>query len=166
MRALPGIEVEGLFTHFAAAEEGDSTFTRAQYDALMAASARLPWIPVRHCSASASMLIAPDMALDMVRAGLRIYGYQPAPESATDVELRRVLSLKSRVARVIDVEPGATVGLRPHVDRAAAIEDRADHVRLRRRLSARALEPRAACSCAAAARRSPGASRWTCAWPT
>ena len=33
-RALPGIEVEGLFTHFAAAEEGEAAFTRAQYDAL------------------------------------------------------------------------------------------------------------------------------------
>ena len=54
--ALPGIEVEGLFTHFAAAEEGEATFTRAQYAALLEASTRLPWIPIRHCAASASVL--------------------------------------------------------------------------------------------------------------
>lgn len=109
-RALPAIEVEGLFTHFAAAEEGQTVFTRAQYEALLEASARLPWIPVRHCSASASVLGAPDMALDMVRAGIAVYGYEPAPGIAAGVELRQALTLKSRVARVIDVQPGATVG--------------------------------------------------------
>ncbi|MBI5287444.1 MAG: alanine racemase [Chloroflexi bacterium] len=110
VRALPAIEVEGLFTHFAAAEEGDTAFTRAQYDALMETSARLPWIPVRHCAASASALNAPGMALDIVRAGLAIYGYEPAPGIAGDLELRPALSLRARVARVIDVEPGGTVG--------------------------------------------------------
>ena len=110
VRALPGIEVEGLFTHFAAAEEGDTAFTRSQYDALMEASARLPWIPVRHCAASASVLNAPAMALDIVRAGIAIYGYEPAPGIAGDLDLRPALSLKARVARVIDVAPGATVG--------------------------------------------------------
>ena len=110
VRALPGIEVEGLYTHFAAAEEGDQTFTRAQYDALIAASERLPWIPQRHCSASASIMLDPDMALDIVRAGIGIYGYEPAPGAAEGLGLRRVLSLKTRVARVLDVAPGATVG--------------------------------------------------------
>jgi alanine racemase len=110
LRALPSIEVEGVFTHFAAAEEGDSAFTRMQHDALIAASARLPWIPVRHCSASASVLLSPEMSLDMVRAGLAIYGYEPAPGAAGELRLRRVLTLKSRVARMIDLEPGATVG--------------------------------------------------------
>jgi len=109
-RALPGIEIEGIFTHFAAAEEGDRTFTRAQYDALTEASRRLPWIPLRHCSASASLMLEPDMALDMVRAGLGIYGYEPAPGCGEGLALRRVLSLKSRIARLLDVPPGATVG--------------------------------------------------------
>ncbi len=109
-RALPSIEVEGLFTHFAAAEEGEAAFTRAQYDALIDASTRLPWIPIRHCAASASVLNAPDMALEMVRAGIAIYGYEPAPGIAAGIELRRALSLKARVARVLDVEAGATVG--------------------------------------------------------
>ena len=110
VRALPSIEVEGLFTHFAAAEEGDDSFTRSQFDALMEASARLSWIPIRHCAASASVLNAVDMRLEMVRAGLAVYGYEPAPGIAGDVQLRTALSLKSRIARIIDVEPGGTVG--------------------------------------------------------
>jgi len=108
-RTLPHLEIEGIYTHLAAAEEGDQTFTRAQHDALIAASERLAWIPMRHCSASASLLLTPDLRLDAVRAGLAIYGYHPAPEQ-NGADLRRALSLKSRIARVIDVPVGGTVG--------------------------------------------------------
>ncbi len=110
VRALPGIEVEGLYTHFAAAEEGDRAFTRRQFELLLEMSARLPWIPMRHCEATASVLATPEMALDLVRAGIGIYGYHPAPGCGDDVELRRVLALKSRIARVLGIEAGATVG--------------------------------------------------------
>ncbi|HXH83658.1 MAG TPA: alanine racemase [Candidatus Tectomicrobia bacterium] len=110
VRRLPGIEVEGIFTHFAAAEEGDQTFTRAQYERLLAVCERLPWIPLRHCSATASALADHDLALDMVRAGIGVYGYEPAPGIANGLPLRRALSLKSRVARVLEVKAGETVG--------------------------------------------------------
>jgi len=109
VRRLPGIAIEGVYTHFAAAEEGDQTFTNAQFDALQAAAERLPWIPMRHCSASASVLGSPHMALNMVRCGLAVYGYYPAENGRTH-ELRPALSLKSRIARVLDVDAGATVG--------------------------------------------------------
>jgi len=107
---LPGIEVEGLFTHFAAAEEGDQRFTRRQFDALKAVAARLPFVRERHCSASASVLLDPEMRLDAVRTGLSMFGYRPAPWCGTDADLRPVLSLRAKVARVMEVERGATVG--------------------------------------------------------
>ena len=110
LRGLPGLEVRGLFTHFAAAEEGDQRFTRRQFDALKRVSERLPWIPERHCAASASVLLDHEMALDAVRAGLSLYGYRPAPWCGTDADLTPVLSLRARVARVMEVERGATVG--------------------------------------------------------
>ncbi|HET9554150.1 MAG TPA: alanine racemase [Anaeromyxobacteraceae bacterium] len=109
-RSMPGIEVRGLFTHFAAAEEGDQRFTRRQFDVLRRVAERLPWIAERHCSASASVFMDHEMALDAVRAGLALYGYRPAPWCGTDEELRPVLSLRARVARLLDVERGATVG--------------------------------------------------------
>jgi alanine racemase len=109
-RATAGIEVRGLFTHFAAAEEGDQRFTRGQFDQLKAVSDRLPWIEERHCAASATVLLDHEMALDAVRAGLSLYGYRPAPWVGADAELRPVLSLRARIARVLDVERGATVG--------------------------------------------------------
>jgi alanine racemase len=109
-RATEGVEVEGLFTHFAAAEEGDQRFTRRQFDVLRAVSARLPFVKERHCSASASVLLDQEMSLEAVRTGLSMYGYRPAPWCGTDADLRPVLSLRARVARVLEVERGATVG--------------------------------------------------------
>jgi alanine racemase len=109
-RETPGVEVEGLFTHFAAAEEGDQRFTRAQFEVLRQVSAKLPFLKERHCSASASVLLDHEMALDAVRVGLSMYGYRPAPWCGQDAELRPVLSLRARVARAMDVERGATVG--------------------------------------------------------
>jgi alanine racemase len=109
-RTIRGIEVRGLFTHFAAAEEGDQRFTRAQFEQLRAVSARLPWVKERHCAASASVLLDHEMALDAVRAGLSLYGYRPAPWVGTDAELKPVLALRARIARLLDVERGATVG--------------------------------------------------------
>lgn len=110
LRGLPGLEPRGLFTHFAAAEEGDQRFTRRQFDLLRRVSERLPFVPERHCAASASVLLDHEMALDAVRAGLSLYGYRPAPWCGTDADLRPVLSLRARVARLQDVERGATVG--------------------------------------------------------
>ena len=109
-RATPGVEVEGIFTHFAAAEEGDQRFTRRQFDVLREVSARLPFVKERHCSASASVLLDKEMGLDAVRIGLSMYGYRPAPWCGTDADVRPVLSLRARVARTLDVERGATVG--------------------------------------------------------
>jgi alanine racemase len=109
-RATPGIEVEGIFTHFAAAEEGDQRFTRRQFEVLREVSARLPFVKERHCAASASVLLDPEMRLDAVRTGLSMYGYRPAPWCGTEFELQPVLSLRARVARVQDVERGATIG--------------------------------------------------------
>ena len=109
-RALPGLRIEGLFTHFAAAEEGDQRFTRGQFEVLRQVSARLPWIPTRHCAASASVLVDREMGLEAVRVGLAMYGYQPAPWVGADADLRPVLSLRARLARLLDVPKGATVG--------------------------------------------------------
>src|SRR5512140_1241517 len=109
-RALPGVRAKALFTHFATADEEDQAFTRAQFDALREASRRLPWIAERHASASAGLLLAPDLALEAVRPGIALYGYHPAQDRTPQVGLRPVLSLRSRVVRLSEIEPGATVG--------------------------------------------------------
>jgi alanine racemase len=109
-RSLPGIRVDGIFTHFATADEADQRFTRAQFDVLRETARRVPWIPDRHCAASASVLTDGELALETVRTGISMYGYRPAPGCGTGAELAPVMSLRSRVARVLDVDPGTTVG--------------------------------------------------------
>jgi len=109
-RALPGIRVQALFTHFASADEEDQGFTRGQFEALREASARLPWVGERHCSASAGVLLAPDLRVEAVRPGISLYGYHPAPGWAPRVDLRPALALRSRLVRISQLDPGATVG--------------------------------------------------------
>ena len=109
-RALPGLRVKALFTHFATADEEDQGFTRAQFDLLREASRRLPWIEERHCSASAGVLLAPDLTVETVRPGIALYGYHPASGWAPRVDLRPALALRSRITRLSDIPPGASVG--------------------------------------------------------
>ncbi|HET9595714.1 MAG TPA: alanine racemase [Anaeromyxobacteraceae bacterium] len=109
-RATPGLRVEGLFTHFASADEEDPAFTRRQGAILRDVAARLPFVALRHCSASAGILAHRELALDMVRAGISLYGYRPAPICGPEADLRPVMALRARVARVADLRPGDAVG--------------------------------------------------------
>jgi alanine racemase len=109
-RTTAGLRVEGLFTHFASADEADPYFTNRQVAILRAVAARLPFVAVRHCSASASILADRSLALDLVRAGLSLYGYRPSAACGPEVALRPVLALRARVARVSDLGAGDAVG--------------------------------------------------------
>lgn len=109
VRGLPGIEVEGLFTHFASGDEGDKAYTRTQFDLFMDAAARVPWIPLRHVANTATLMDMPELSLEMVRTGIGMYGCYPSPEVGRAVTLRPVLSLKSRVARLKKLSAGETV---------------------------------------------------------
>ena len=101
---LPGVRAEMTFY------KGLFDKVGVQFDVLREVSARLPFVKERHCSASASVLLDREMGLDAVRTGLSMYGYRPAPWCGTEADLRPVMSIRSRIARVLDVERGATVG--------------------------------------------------------
>ena len=106
LRKMAPLEVEGIYTHFASADEDDNSFTMEQYRAFLATADRLPWIPVRHVSNTATLLDCPEMSLGMVRPGVGIYGIYPSPRANRSLELRPVLSLKSRLARLTCLSPG------------------------------------------------------------
>ena len=109
LRTLPGLNVEGLYTHFAMADEADKTFTRQQFKLFLSAAERLPWIPCRHVANSAAVLDEPQMCLDMVRPGISLYGCYPSSQVSHSVQLKPALSLKSRVVRLHDLAPGDVV---------------------------------------------------------
>lgn len=112
---LPGIRVEGMFTHFARADEADKAFYEAQYkkygDFCEMLHSRGLDIPIRHCSNSAGIVEGLDSnGLDMVRAGISIYGLYPSDEVGRDrVKLVPAMELKSFITYIKTIEPGTAV---------------------------------------------------------
>ncbi|MBI2911097.1 MAG: alanine racemase [Chloroflexi bacterium] len=104
-----GLELEGLYTHFATADEADKGFTHRQYEALLWAAEQLGSVAVRHAANSAAVLDLPEMALEMVRPGISLYGIYPSGAVARGADLRPVLSLRARVARTHWLQPGQAV---------------------------------------------------------
>jgi alanine racemase len=109
LREIPSLEVEGIFTHFASADEGDKRFTLEQYTTFRSVAEKLPWIPIRHVSNTATLIDRPEMSLEMTRPGVGMYGLYPSPYVNRSLNLRPVLSLKSRVIRLTRVAPGDSV---------------------------------------------------------
>lgn len=112
--ALPGIEIEGLFTHFARADETDKESTRLQLERYLHFVELLRQrglkIPVKHCSNSAGIIDLPQTHLDAVRAGISIYGLYPSDEvDRPQVPLKPVMSLKSFITYVKIIAPGSEV---------------------------------------------------------
>ena len=112
--ALPGLEAEGIYTHFANAD-GDEDYTMLQFtrflDLLEALKERGITFAIRHCAASAAALKFPCTHLDMVRPGIALYGHYPDPscEGLDGPGLRPVMTLKTRVASVKAVPAGTPV---------------------------------------------------------
>lgn len=111
---LPGIRIEGMFTHFAKADEKNKASARRQLCAYEQMAEMLNEIginiPMKHCSNSAGIIDLKEANMDAVRAGISIYGMYPSE----DVQKRMVplfpaLSLKSRIVFIKSVEPGTAV---------------------------------------------------------
>ena len=109
LRNVPSLEVEGLFTHFASADEADKGYTLDQHARFRRVAEELDWIPVRHVSNTASLLDMPELSMEMVRPGLGIYGLYPPGDVRRDLGLVPALSLKSRIVRLTALAPGDPV---------------------------------------------------------
>ena len=108
---LPNLQIEGMFTHFARADEKDKTCANRQFHRYLAFRDRLEeagiQIPICHCSNSAGIIDMPYANLDVVRAGITIYGIYPSDEvDKPTVPLHPVMEWKARVSFVKEVEAG------------------------------------------------------------
>ena len=111
---LPNIEIEGLFTHFANADAKDKTSTYAQMNLFQSMCDMLEEkgivIPIKHCSNSAGIVDIPEANMNMVRAGIIMYGLWPSEDVCKDnLELQPVMSLKSHVSYVKELEAGRAI---------------------------------------------------------
>mgnify|MGYP003587857331 CR=1 FL=1 len=114
IKSLPGIGLEGIFTHFATADERRLDYTQRQYggllEAIAAAEARGIAVPLRHACNSAGVLACPDKYLDGVRPGIILYGMWPSSECPRPLELLPTFEVKTEVALVKELPPGSGVG--------------------------------------------------------
>jgi alanine racemase len=106
---LPGIIIEGLFTHFASADETDKSYTFMQFERFMNICSELNriglFIPIKHVANSAAIIEFPEMHLDMVRPGIIAYGLYPSDDvDKTKIDLKPAMTLKANVILVKDVE--------------------------------------------------------------
>jgi alanine racemase len=113
VRTLAGLEVAGVFSHFASADAVDTADARAQaarfegaVTALAAAGVRPPLV---HLANSAAVLSAPAAHFTMVRPGIMLYGYPPAPHLATPAGVRLAMRLCTAIAQARRVGPGTPV---------------------------------------------------------
>mgnify|MGYP003732359527 FL=1 len=109
--ALPGIEVEGIFTHFADADAEDKSFTYEQLRIFSNFVSDLEKgglsIPLKHCSNSAAILDIPEARLNMVRAGIVLYGLYPSEDmKRLGLDIIPAMTLKSRISFLKVLEPG------------------------------------------------------------
>ncbi len=112
---LPDIKIEGMFTHFAKADEADKSFAKEQYKKYMEFAEQL-WqrgirIPVRHVCNSAGMIDLPESDLDMVRFGITMYGMYPTDDVTKErLPVTPAMELKTHISFVKTLPAGVGIG--------------------------------------------------------
>ncbi len=111
---LPNLVIEGIFTHFAIADEKDKSYTLRQFEKFTWICKRLEEegvkINIRHCGNSATIIDLLSMHMDMVRAGIILYGLAPSQDVELDkIDLKQVMSLKARITHVKEIEKDESV---------------------------------------------------------
>ncbi|HIE37698.1 MAG TPA: alanine racemase [Anaerolineae bacterium] len=113
IRDLPGLELEGIFTHFSVADAENLSYTRGQLARFLEVLDRLTAIgvtlPLIHCANSAALLRLPESRFNMVRLGLAMYGLQPSPHVPLPPGFRPALTWKTTIAQVKTLPPGSYV---------------------------------------------------------
>ncbi|MCS7251362.1 MAG: alanine racemase [Thermoflexus sp.] len=111
---MDGLTLEGLYTHFATADEKDPSFVRRQLcrfeEVVATLEASGVRIPLRHTANSAAALRFPAAHFEAVRPGIALYGMRPSLEWEPPFPLRPAMTIRSRVIRVWTLAPGESVG--------------------------------------------------------
>lgn len=111
---MKNIEIEGIFTHFAATNEEDRNYTRKQFEkykkALLELERERINIPLKHVANSAAILNSSSFHLNAVRPGIIIYGLFPWPETKRTVQLRPAAEFKTKIVFLKEVPAGKSIG--------------------------------------------------------
>lgn len=112
---LPGIVIEGCFSHFATMDEADKTRAMNQFRRFLDFTEKLEGrgvsLPVKHISNSAGIIEAPEVQLDMVRDGICLYGLYPSEEVQKHrLPLVPAMEWKARISFVKELPAGVEIG--------------------------------------------------------
>lgn len=110
----PHIEIEGLFTHFAKADENDQTSVKGQAALFKQFAGQIKdrglAIPICHCANTAAAMKLPEAHMDMIRLGIGLYGLYPSEDSKQwGIQLAEAISLKSCLSHVKAVPAGTSL---------------------------------------------------------
>ena len=110
---MPGIEIVGVYTHFATSDEKDKSFANLQLQRFKLTLKNIISqgirIPLKHAANSGAILDMPGAYFDMVRPGIMMYGYYPSFETTESVPLKPAMTFQSKVLYVKEVEEGTSV---------------------------------------------------------
>jgi alanine racemase len=111
---LPGLELEGVFTHFGRADEADLKSAREQLTIFQAIIAEVEELglrpPLVHAANTPALINLPEAHFDMVRPGIGLYGLPPSPNTPLPPEMQPVLSFKTTIGQVKLLQPGSPIG--------------------------------------------------------
>jgi alanine racemase len=111
---IGNLEIEGVFTHFNSSEEKDKSFTYEQNKKFKEVIKQLEnekiIIPLIHAANSAAILDIPDSYFNMVRPGLILYGIFPSNYVSRNIDLKQVMSFKTKIINLKQLEPGSVIG--------------------------------------------------------
>lgn len=111
---LPRIKIEGIFTHFAASDEEDKTFTNLQFKRFKTLvdvlEAKGLYIKIKHASNSAAAIDIEKYNMDMIRPGLLLYGHYPSEEvHKRNLDIKPAMTLKSSISHIKTIQKGSGV---------------------------------------------------------
>jgi alanine racemase len=113
VQQLPHLNIASIYSHFATADDPDPTIMRLQHQRFETAIAQLKIQgikpPYLHLANSAATLSDPNLHYDLVRVGLAIYGLYPSPHLRSNVSLKSVLQVKTKITQVKTIPPGTGV---------------------------------------------------------
>ena len=114
VKNLKNFHIEGIYTHCSSSDEKDSAFTNLQIkrfrDILTALDSMNACIPLRHMANSGAILGYPEAYFTMVRPGLSLYGLYPSEDVSRDIGIRPVMSFKTRIIHIKEMDTGDVVG--------------------------------------------------------
>lgn len=114
LRTLPRLSIQGVYTHFATADDPDPAYAQYQFEVFKQVLSDVEAadfnIPIYHAANSAAIMYHPETHLDMVRVGIAMYGLHPNAALKPAFEIRPALTLKSHVARVKWLPAGSSLG--------------------------------------------------------